>query len=194
GVACAGGSVQPGDREPARTAGGTVEAGPDAHPRVHLDEHRAKLVLGGFETKIADEDGGRNGTPPLPSILPNHISLYGRVRASTLHSSSREKRMLPFRIPSRTTSMPPLRNIHSRRWSRYSRRNWPEATSCGNISNPAMLWVAGWRVVATLGRSTTRACQAARADPSAGGAPVIAAACTNGITARSPQPKASPLK
>src|SRR5262249_9377563 len=52
-------------REAARPAGDTVNAEPDAHPRVHLDEHRAKLVLGGLETKIADENGGRNGTPPL---------------------------------------------------------------------------------------------------------------------------------
>src|SRR5262249_38676707 len=118
------------EREAAGPAGDTGDAEPDAHPRGHLDQHRAKAVLGGPRTKVASENGGRNGTPPLPSILLDHSSLCGPVRASSLHSSSREKRMLPFRIPSRTTSTPPLRSIHSRRWSRYSRRNCPEATSC----------------------------------------------------------------
>src|SRR5262249_31534097 len=73
-------------REAAGTSGDPVDAEPDAHPRIHLDEQRAQLVLGGLETKIADENGGRNGTPPLPSILPDHSSLNGRVRASTVHS------------------------------------------------------------------------------------------------------------
>jgi len=64
GVCRHGGIGELREREAAGTAGDPVDAEPDAHPRVHLDEHRAKLVLSGLETKIADEDGGRNGTPP----------------------------------------------------------------------------------------------------------------------------------
>src|SRR5579875_3535167 len=84
--------------------------------------------------------------------------------------------MVPRRIPSSTISVPPLRSIHSRRWSRYSRLNWPEATSCGSISKPAIDSAAAASTCATLGRARTRSSQPASADPGGGGRGEIAPA------------------
>src|SRR5207253_4420998 len=124
----------------------------------------------------------------LPTPAPEPAS------ALRCHASWWVKRMFFLRIPSSTISTPPLRIIHSRRWSRYSRTNCPEAMSCGSISKPPMLAVAASATAATLGRVLTRPSQAARREPSGGAWPTRVDAWTCGTTERSPHPKASPLK
>jgi len=64
GVGRHGGIREFREREAAGTTRETVHAEADADPGIDLDEQRAQLVFGSLETKIADENGGRNGTPP----------------------------------------------------------------------------------------------------------------------------------
>src|SRR5262249_51664551 len=64
GVGRHGGVGELRERKPARTTRDPVDAEADADPGIDLDEQGTQLVFGGLETKIADENGGRNGTPP----------------------------------------------------------------------------------------------------------------------------------
>ena len=72
------------------------------------------------------------------------------------YSSSVEKRMLFRSMPCSTISLPPLRIIQSRRWSRYSRLCLPSAISCGRCMNCAS--VVDDVLLAAARRSAARAC------------------------------------
>src|SRR5439155_23336041 len=156
-------------------------------PRRLGDLHLGQGEAGGEEPRDRLLLLGRRSLA-LPAPPPEPASALRR------HASGWVKRMFFLRIPSSTISTPPLRIIHSRRWSRYSRTNWPDAMSCGSISKPPMLAAAASTTAATLGRVRTRSRHAARREPSGGAWPTSAEACTCGTTERSPQPNASPLK
>src|SRR4029450_13422722 len=59
-----------------------------------------------------------------------------RDEVAAAYFRSCEKRMFFRCMPSSTMPTPPLRSIHSRRWSRYSRTKCPERTSSGSIYKP----------------------------------------------------------
>src|SRR5204863_2741454 len=170
------------EREAARPAGDPVRAETHAYGGVDIEESRTQLLLGGLEGQIADENRGRNGPLLDRSISHDGSSLRGVAlplktgapRQLPPQASSMLKRMLPLRMPSSTMSIPPLRTIHSRRWSRYSRLKSPDSMSCGSISKPCMLSAAAAKAAATLGRALTRSSQAARRVPAGGGVPVEA--------------------
>src|SRR5438093_9688823 len=170
------------EREAARLAGDPVRAETYAYGGVDIEENRTQLLLGGLEGQIADENRGRNGRLLGRSISHDGSSLRGvalplktgTARQLPPQASSMPKRMLPLRMPSSTISIPPLRTIHSRRWSRYSRLKSPDSMSCGSISKPCMLSAAAAKAAATLGRALTRSSQAARRVPAGGGVPVEA--------------------
>src|SRR5262245_13097956 len=73
-------------------------------------------------------DAEADGAAVATAFVGVHLDVVAAA-----YFSSCEKRMFLRCIPSSTMSTPPLRSIHSRRWSRYSRTKWPERTSSGSI-------------------------------------------------------------
>src|SRR5437867_10854610 len=67
-----------GEREAAWPAGDPVRAQAHAHAGIHIEEHRAQLLLGGLEREVADEGRGRNGGL-LRADLSDRSSLPGLV-------------------------------------------------------------------------------------------------------------------
>src|SRR5439155_991387 len=192
GVGRAGRVRELSEREAARLAGDPVRAEAHAHGRVDVEEHSTQLLFSCLEGQIADEDRGRNGRLLGKTISHDRSSLRraalpletGTARQLPPQPSSALKRMLPLRMPSSTTSTPPLRIIHSSRWSRYSRLKSPDSTSCGSISKPRMLSAAAAKAAVTLGRAHTRSSQAARRVPGPGGLPVRSEEHTSELQSR----------
>src|SRR5262245_6425053 len=97
-----------GKGKAARAPRHPIHAETDANPRVDLDQQVAQLVLGSLETKIADENGGRNGTPPqdpefsgtiaawTPSCEPRTLT-RARSRSECCPSVLRRGRCRPHR-------------------------------------------------------------------------------------------------
>lgn len=69
-----------GEGEAARLPRHPVHAQAHSHPGIDFDEQRAQLVLGGLETKIANKDRGRNGTPPQDTECVDTIAVEPRAR------------------------------------------------------------------------------------------------------------------
>ncbi len=69
-----------GEGEATRLARHPVHAQAHPHPGIDFDEQRAQLVLRGLETKIANKDRGRNGTPPQDAECVGTIAAEPRAR------------------------------------------------------------------------------------------------------------------